>query len=117
MRLRSGKLPFLAAKMNFFTIRQLLRNCNVLRQASVFLVLLSHNGQTLPVTYHRLSVDIPRALSRLGHWPSYYGRLQKKDLSQSRHGISRRLCATTAPLTRSEEHTSELQSLRHLVCR
>src|SRR5262245_63420128 len=26
-------------------------------------------------------------------------------------------CRTPAPLTRSEEHTSELQSLRHLVCR
>src|SRR5262245_63426898 len=34
-----------------------------------------------------------------------------------RHGVRGRLAHRHAPRRRSEEHTSELQSLRHLVCR
>src|SRR5258705_4222159 len=39
------------------------------------------------------------------------GRARRALLERARAG------ATRAPRSRSEEHTSELQSLRHLVCR
>src|SRR5687768_18352797 len=34
-----------------------------------------------------------------------------------RLGVDRRPCHTMSPVSRSEEHTSELQSRLHLVCR
>src|SRR5687768_18351256 len=42
--------------------------------------------------------------------PSSYGR-------ETRQGLMRHVYVDTAPILRSEEHTSELQSRLHLVCR
>src|SRR5258705_8323913 len=56
--------------------------------------ILSKNGA--PITFVGLSVVAPQTQGGV-------------------HGRHRR--AALAPRSRSEEHTSELQSLRHLVCR
>src|SRR5438045_9795554 len=59
-------------------------------------------------------------------WDTIYGRDPAQAAVQEWGGISYALAALDAtlrddweivPLIRSEEHTSELQSLRHLVCR
>src|SRR5205814_9682335 len=47
------------------------------------------------------------------------GRVKLKTLVKPRISVTRRITNTRSPTqsVRSEEHTSELQSLRHLVCR
>src|SRR5258705_10215416 len=56
--------------------------------------------------YTTLSRSLPRLRTRMRHscWPPF--QHQKEPPARSASGLSR-----------SEEHTSELQSLRHLVCR
>src|SRR5262245_65371021 len=39
------------------------------------------------------------------------------DVPRIMSAMAQRMASTNAPIRRSEEHTSELQSLRHLVCR
>src|SRR5205814_8996852 len=56
----------------------------------------------------RPSISFMKRLIRLGHWPS--GSTSSRELLTT-SGRRVRRCS------RSEEHTSELQSLRHLVCR
>src|SRR5947199_1434303 len=51
-----------------------------------------------------------------GHGPRGAARHARLDVDQ-RSECRRRLAAKSARTVRSEEHTSELQSLRHLVCR
>src|SRR5258705_8033052 len=54
-----------------------------------------------------------RSASRGGHWSGHghVTRIRRGELPRK----ERQACAW--PVGRSEEHTSELQSLRHLVCR
>src|SRR5262245_64242319 len=67
-------------------------------------------------------LDLMRELSRAGPVKgiAISGFGSEKDVSQSREaGFDRHLVKPVAVerVVRSEEHTSELQSLRHLVCR
>src|ERR1035438_7433822 len=50
----------------------------------------------------------------LGFGLKYPTRFKDTHLNPDRHALGRFRCVS---LNRSEEHTSELQSLRHLVCR
>src|SRR5258705_8789985 len=45
------------------------------------------------------------------------GSPDRKPRPRTSRTVSRRSCVTVLDVLRSEEHTSELQSLRHLVCR
>src|SRR5437899_2014271 len=79
---------------------------------------------SIPHPYHpsfptRRSSDLLRAARTAA---SASERLVTSSLTTSRSSDSATALATTSgsrpvPTTRSEEHTSELQSLRHLVCR
>src|SRR5262245_65296140 len=71
---------------------------------------------------HPFQIDLSRALARRGHivqhvycgsYTSGKGRFDPGEALACRDGHHRQVVV----VARSEEHTSELQSLRHLVCR
>src|ERR1035441_2410131 len=60
--------------------------------------------------------DDPELLSDLGTAYAVRGETEKRNIDYG-HALDLFLRALKKQPTRSEEHTSELQSLRHLVCR
>src|SRR5262245_63724867 len=61
-------------------------------------------------------VEIDR--ERIDDWPETFSSGMQQRLQIARTLVTRpRLVSMDEPTGRSEEHTSELQSLRHLVCR
>src|SRR5262245_65354410 len=76
-----------------------------------------HQSTLFPYTtlFRSLDVDVDRDRVRVVHRlePLALRRLRVR----GRHGRVRSLVQGLAERSRSEEHTSELQSLRHLVCR
>src|SRR5438034_5765864 len=95
------------------------------RVAEESIVLLKNDGQRLPLgaSVKTIAVIGPLAddkVSALGSWP---GRGDPRDAVTPLEGIKARagsvsvLYAKGCGITRSEEHTSELQSHSDLVCR
>src|SRR2546422_8501576 len=64
-------------------------------------------------TLFRSYLTRERSVSKRDHLPMPF----RHEEEQSMRMTSRLLCAVTFATTRSEEHTSELQSRLHLVCR
>src|SRR5205814_10238369 len=86
-----------------------------------------------PYTTLFRSISAPNSLKRLAHPARFelttsafggqrsiqlsYGCQRKVSTSERERGIQVDECRRNCVADRSEEHTSELQSLRHLVCR
>src|SRR5437899_9539887 len=91
-------------------VTELARECSIsLRQAHRYIQQAQQLKQPIPVSEGKLAftVKLPRGLIQRVR---LYARARKLPVSEV---VARALLA----LVRSEEHTSELQSLRHLVCR
>src|SRR5205814_8775589 len=70
--------------------------------------LLDTGGEALVISQFTLIADTAK-----GNRPSFSGAARPERAEP----LYERFCTALRELGRSEEHTSELQSLRHLVCR
>src|SRR5438045_7325655 len=76
--------------------------------------LVSLPERSSPQIAHRFAVEpFIRSLSVFGQWD----RLSSVVCICCRRAAGNEIFFASSGTTRSEEHTSELQSLRHLVCR
>src|SRR2546422_3557514 len=83
---------------------------------------------TAPLKHHAPTADRDRTVSRrsepssratlIGEQPNPWDLLQPQDVTSRHRGAKPpRRCELLGEISRSEEHTSELQSRLHLVCR
>src|ERR1035438_10670977 len=75
-----------------------------------------HSKVTTPVIWEPDSLHVPPNLARLRRAGFGFDAPRAFSLRTARLGFSS-ITRNRLPRYRSEEHTSELQSLRHLVCR
>src|SRR5205823_14857834 len=75
----------------------------------------SRNSQRQPAS--RVALQIPCLCPSSGQSAHRVNQKESRNRSPSRRGQNRLCRPAATPLPRSEEHTSELQSLAYLVCR
>src|ERR1035438_5086155 len=98
-------------------LHALLHSCRIINEYSQFLSAKDASHVELFPRGRNAEIDSQAAILRLASENVLGGRIKRPGRGTAQPGNARGAEARAVFAVRSEEHTSELQSLRHLVCR